>query len=165
MTTLPESRYRELFAKQMRGRQEVHLELGRADVLTATHVVEIEPIDRWAHGARQAMSYGHLAFNLGHDVEPALAVYGSIPSPTVELIWRRASPFVDLFVLRDTTWEQLTADTLMEAVCADPEAIEAAIAYVKPRRPYRRWPKRTEQEIEQGRHLVAQRMAELLGAA
>lgn len=102
--TLPESHYRDLLAKQVGGKTEVRLPFGRADVLTDTHIYEVEPIGNWRHGAAQALQYAAQVTQRG-----ALAVYGDpgnlaqafaglamLPPPGLDLWWLADSGFVSV---------------------------------------------------------------------
>jgi hypothetical protein len=93
--SLPESHYRDLLARQLGGQVEVKLTFGRADVVTETHVFEVEPATRWRLGARQALQYAAQVPQRG-----ALAVYGDsadllqmftqirlLPEPGLEFWW------------------------------------------------------------------------------
>jgi hypothetical protein len=99
---LNESYYRDLLAKQVGGRVEAKLIFGRADVLTDTHIFEVEPIATWRHGASQALQYGSQVGQRG-----ALAIYGEpdklahvfrelarLPEPGLELWWLAGDEFV-----------------------------------------------------------------------
>src|ERR1039457_5760597 len=103
-TSLPESYYRDLLAKQVGGKTEVRLPFGRADVLTDTRIYEVEPIRNWRHGAGQALQYAAPVTQRG-----ALAVYGypgnlasafeglaMLPPPGLELWWLADSGFVSV---------------------------------------------------------------------
>jgi hypothetical protein len=101
-TTLPESHYRDMLARQVRGRTEVTLPFGRADVVTDTTVYEVEPAARWTAGIAQALQYAAQVPQRG-----AIALYGdevplakvrarlaSLPAPGLELWWLAGDLFV-----------------------------------------------------------------------
>lgn len=91
-----EAYYRDMLATQVGGQIEARLPFGRADVLTGTHVFEVEPASRWRAGAAQVLRYAAQVPQAG-----ALALYGtsaaqvltayeelaSLPGPGVELWW------------------------------------------------------------------------------
>lgn len=63
LLALPESHYRDLFAKQHNGRTEVTLpDKTRADIITETHAVEVEFAASWKNSVGQALNY---AFQTG----------------------------------------------------------------------------------------------------
>ena len=70
--TLPEHALRDRLAAQIRGVTEAHLGYGRADVLTAQTVFEVEHRSHWRGGVRQALQY---AAQTG--CQPALALFGA----------------------------------------------------------------------------------------
>jgi hypothetical protein len=100
----PESFYRDLLAAQVGGTTELILPFGRADVVTAGTVYEVEPVIHWRDGVRQVLSYAAQCSR-----RPALALYGKptiavrvwtelerIPGPGVELWWLVGSTFASI---------------------------------------------------------------------
>ena len=70
---LEEHRLRDKLAEQLHGTTEAVLPYGRADVLTAKAVFEVERYRTWRNGARQA-----LAYSAQTGLPPALALFGTI---------------------------------------------------------------------------------------
>lgn len=70
---LEEHRLRDKLAEQIHGITEAVLPYGRADVLTAAAVFEVERHRTWQNGARQA-----LAYSAQTGLPPALALFGTI---------------------------------------------------------------------------------------
>lgn len=70
---LLEHQLRDKLAAQLYGVTEAVLPYGRADVLTATAVFEVEPRRSWRHGAQQVLSYSAQT-----GLPPALALFGAI---------------------------------------------------------------------------------------
>jgi hypothetical protein len=70
---LEEHRLRDTLARQLRGITEARLPYGRADVMTAQAVFEVEPHRSWRHGARQVLAYSAQC-----GLPPALALFGII---------------------------------------------------------------------------------------
>ena len=70
---LEEHRLRDKLAEQLHGITEAVLPYGRADVLTAKAVFEVERYRTWRNGARQA-----LAYSAQTGLPPALALFGTI---------------------------------------------------------------------------------------
>lgn len=105
---------RDIFASQFKGRIEVTLPLGRVDVMTDRHLVEVEPVERWREGARQALAYGQMQRRGSFGRLPrraALAVYGQIPKDDAWTIYRIVSQQVadlDLFMMAGNKWEEIT---------------------------------------------------------
>ena len=71
--TLPEHRLRDRLAAQTHGATEASLGYGRADVLTAQTVFEVEHRAKWRTAVRQAMQY---AYQTG--CTPAVALFGDM---------------------------------------------------------------------------------------
>src|SRR5487761_1268337 len=70
---LEEHRLRDKLAAQLHGITEAVLPYGRADVLTASAVFEVEPVKNWRHGVRQA-----LAYSAQTNLPPAVALFGPV---------------------------------------------------------------------------------------
>lgn len=97
MSAEPES-YRNLLAEQTGGETEVRLLFGRCDVLTGTHVFEVEPTTSWRTGAGQALQYASQLEQQG-----ALALYGNpavLPRVWSDLV-RLAHPGLELWWFSD----------------------------------------------------------------
>jgi hypothetical protein len=70
---LEEHRLRDKLAAQLGGITEACLPYGRADVLTATAVFEVETARKWRDGVRQVLAYSAQA-----GLPPAIALFGTI---------------------------------------------------------------------------------------
>jgi hypothetical protein len=115
-TALPESHYRDMLARQVRGRTEVTLPFGRADVMTDTTVYEVEPVTRWKEGVAQALQYaaqvpqgGAIAL-YGHGVPLARvhARLATLPAPGLELWWLAGDLFVRVKEVKARTQQRVT---------------------------------------------------------
>jgi hypothetical protein len=103
---LPEHRLRDALAHQLGGITEAVLPYGRADVLTAESVFEVEPLRQWRAGVRQVLSYSAQT-----GLPPSLALFGRAGRDDVLAILRRLNedqPPVMLWWSTDSRWEQIS---------------------------------------------------------
>jgi hypothetical protein len=105
--TIPEHVLRDQLAKQVQGVTEASLSYGRADVLTATAVFEVEPVRTWRHGVRQA-----LAYSAECGLPPSLALFGAAHHEDVLKIYlklRDGKPTIRLWWHARNSWQSITA--------------------------------------------------------
>jgi hypothetical protein len=94
-SVLREHRLRDELARQLRGATESVLPYGRADVLTATTVFEVEPENNWRHAVRRVLAYA-----AQYGKRPAVALFGAASRDTVTaryLRLRDGTPPVELW--------------------------------------------------------------------
>lgn len=133
-----ESLVRDHFAHWMGGRVEVRVPFGRVDVVTETHVVEVEPVATWREGGRQALAYcAQLRLT------PALAIFGDCPAALLDVICAAANEVdMDVFVLDGGEWWHIdyveeakmpTDDEVARRRPPDPAPVPSpeAVAYMK----------------------------------
>jgi hypothetical protein len=92
---LLEHRLRDQLAKQVNGVTEATLGYGRADVLTAETVFEVEPMKAWRHGVRQTLGYSAMT-----GCKPAIALFGKATPDQVLRIYmklRDGRPAIELW--------------------------------------------------------------------
>jgi hypothetical protein len=81
---LLEHHLRDELARQLRGATEAVLPYGRADVMTADLVFEVEPVKAWRHAVRQV-----LAYSVQCNKVPAVALFGATHRDEVLRIYLR----------------------------------------------------------------------------
>jgi hypothetical protein len=110
---LEEHRLRDKLAAQLRGITEACLPYGRADVLTATAVYEVETARKWRGGVRQVLAY---AAQTG--LPPALALFGTIHRDDLlelyiklrgEMWWRSGAVPIALWWWNGAVWEHISS--------------------------------------------------------
>lgn len=122
--SIPESVVRDHLNLTLRGRVEVAVPFGRVDIVTDTHVFEVEPFATWRHGARQA-----LAYSAQTGLRPAVAVYGDMSPAWVDEMFESCRDMLDVWVLDDDRWAHITAKH-QTRWCSPPSQarLEAAVA-------------------------------------
>jgi hypothetical protein len=103
--TLLEHTLRDELATEVRGVTEATVGYGRADVLTADTVFEVEPFGAWRHAVRQAIQY---AAQTG--CQPAVALFGDAHRDVVLDIYirlRDGKPFISLWWYSDNRWRNI----------------------------------------------------------
>lgn len=104
--TLLEHRLRDDLARKLGGVTEAVLPYGRPDVLTASQVIEVEPLKSWRHGVRQVLAYSQQT-----DLPPVLALFGRIDQPGVLRLYlklRDGHPAVELW-WHGFVWQDITS--------------------------------------------------------
>jgi len=118
--TLLEHELRDRLAGQLGGITEAVLPYGRADVLTASAVFEVEPYRSWRHGVRQA-----LAYSAQTGLPPAVALFGAVTEEGILNVFGKlvgrfgSSPVrvpVALWWWDRTRWEAVTGTGKCRAV-------------------------------------------------
>ncbi len=105
----PESVVRDQLARQINGVIEVKLPYGRADVMTKTHVFEVEHLDTYRAGIRQVLAYSVQAA-----VPPALAVFGRAARERVLKLYlelRDNKPKIELWWHDGWHWRHISSRT------------------------------------------------------
>jgi hypothetical protein len=105
--TIEEHRLRDALAREVHGITEAVLPYGRADVLTASAVYEVEPYRTWRHGARQVLAYSAQC-----GLPPALALFGAIRRDEMlrfYLKFREREPVIRLWWWTGYGWKRITA--------------------------------------------------------
>lgn len=113
-----EHRLRDVLAAQLGGITEAVLPFGRADVLTANAVFEVEPYKTWRNGVRQALAY---SAQIG--LPPAVALFGNVTRPGMLAVLeklqggrhRTGSAPVSLWWWSGSQWARISG----RAKCAD----------------------------------------------
>jgi hypothetical protein len=108
---LEEHRLRDNLAAQVHGITEACLPYGRADVLTATAVYEVETARKWRDGVRQV-----LAYSLQTGLPPAVALFGTIHRDDLLKLyiklrgdqwWRNSMGTIALWWWGGAAWEHI----------------------------------------------------------
>jgi hypothetical protein len=105
--TLLEHKLRDKLAQAQKGVTEACLPYGRADVMTATRVFEVEPAAQWRHGVRQV-----LAYSMQCGLPPALALFGETHHDRVLSLYlklRDGHPAVELWWYSYSSWHRITS--------------------------------------------------------
>jgi len=106
----PEATYRDLFVAQYDGVAEVRLAFGRADVVSAGIVVEVEPFATWRSGIRQALAYAAMTpWRHLPKLEPAVAIYGDLVGDTAIDLYLRTRDYLRLYLFNEGTWHHVTS--------------------------------------------------------
>lgn len=108
-----ECEYRDTLAAQVDGEIEVILPFGRADVLSATHIFEVEPMRTWRHGVTQALQYASQVPQDG-----ALALYGdpqNLPAVFKE-VQRLTDPRLELWWFTGEEFEKVETEADLRRV-------------------------------------------------
>lgn len=116
---------RDELARQIRGITEAQLEFGRADILTADAVFEVESAAKWRHGARQA-----LAYSAECGLPPSLALFGQADREQVRRVLIKltnCTPQIALWWHTGHSWNRLTA----RKQCRDMPPLDAVIERLK----------------------------------
>jgi hypothetical protein len=103
---LLEHRLRDKLAKRINGVTEATLGYGRADVLTAETVFEVEPMMAWRHGVRQALGYAAMT-----GCKPAVGLFGKASADQVLRIYtklRDGKPPIELWWWSGMQWNRIT---------------------------------------------------------
>jgi hypothetical protein len=117
---LLEHRLRDQLAQRVNGITEAVLPYGRADVLTADAVFEVEPAQAWRHAVRQALAYSAQCA-----LPPAIALFGQTHRDDVLKVYlklRDGRPPITLWWYSGSDWTRITS----RAACLNQEAPEAA---------------------------------------
>lgn len=105
--TLLEHRLRDELARRIHGVTEAVLPYGRADVMTAATVFEVEPARAWRHGVRQVLAYSAQC-----GLPPAVALFGEMHRDKVLKIYlklRDGRPPVELWWHSHAGWEHISS--------------------------------------------------------
>ena len=107
LQSLDEHALRDRLAEQVGGATEAWLGYGRADVLTAQTVFEVEPAKAWRHAVRQALQYAAQS-----GCVPAVALFGPASSEHLLGLYLRLRdglPPIQLWWWRDPIWEHISS--------------------------------------------------------
>jgi hypothetical protein len=105
--TVTEHRLRDELASQLRGITEASLPYGRADVMTAAAVFEVETAANWRTGMRQVLAYSAQC-----GLPPALALFGKAHRDEVLELYLRlrdGKPPVQLWWHSGYGWQHITS--------------------------------------------------------
>lgn len=105
--TLKEHVLRDLLADQLHGITEACLPYGRADVMTAAAVFEVETAAKWRTGVRQVLAYSAQC-----GLPPALALFGQIHYADLAKLYiklRDGRPPVSLWWWSGHSWNQISS--------------------------------------------------------
>lgn len=105
--TLHEHELRDELAAQLGGITEASLSYGRADVMTAAAVFEVETYAKWRDGVRQVLAYSAQC-----DLPPALALFGNARGSQVLRLYytlRDGPPPIQMWWHTGDRWEHIAS--------------------------------------------------------